>query len=51
MDFLFVMGNSEPPPIVSTIKLRKAGFTECADSEDMFMNYIEEMQQLRHLPR
>jgi hypothetical protein len=51
MDFLFVMGNAEPPPIVSTIKIRKAGFADCADTEEMFMGYIREMQDLRHIPR
>ncbi|MDT9600537.1 SDR family oxidoreductase [Sphingosinicella rhizophila] len=50
IDFAFRMGNQEPPPIVSTIKLRQAGFHECRDSEDMFIKYIEEMQALRHLP-
>jgi hypothetical protein len=51
MDFLFVMGNSEPPPIVSTVKIRKAGFTDCVDTEQMFIDYIREMQELRHIPK
>ncbi|WP_235399147.1 SDR family oxidoreductase [Sphingomonas sp. SRS2] len=51
IDFIFRMGNQEPPPIVSTIKLRQSGFHDCRDSEDMFIDYIKEMQDLRHLPR
>jgi nucleoside-diphosphate-sugar epimerase len=49
VDFVLRMGNAQPPPICSTIKLRKAGFHECCDSEDMILDYISEMQSLRHI--
>ena len=49
VDFVLRMGNASPPPICSTIKLRKAGFHDCCDSEDMFIDYISELQAMRHL--
>ncbi|MBV9994127.1 MAG: SDR family oxidoreductase [Caulobacteraceae bacterium] len=45
------MALQQPPPILSTIKIRQAGFHECRDTEDMFLAYIEEMQEARYLPR
>ena len=50
VDYAFRMGVAEPPPIVSTIKIRQAGFHECRDTEYMFLDYIREMQALRFLP-
>lgn len=43
---------SAPPPstLLSSIKLRKAGFAECADSEDMFVDWLGRLQHLRVLP-
>lgn len=44
-------GDAAPPPaILSTIKLRKAGFTECVDTTDMLSRWFHKMAQLRILP-
>ena len=44
-------GNAAPPPaILSTIKLRQAGFTECVDTTDMLSRWFHKMAQLRILP-
>jgi nucleoside-diphosphate-sugar epimerase len=39
-----------PPAFVSTIKIRRAGFSECMDTEDMFRSWIARLQQRRLLP-
>lgn len=51
-DFLLGTGLEEPPPsaLVSTIKLRKAGFQNCMDTEDMLRKYIAHFQRERLLP-
>ena len=51
-DLSFAYGASEPPPpiVVSTIKIRQAGFHECMDTEDMFRNLIKRYQDLRWIP-
>jgi nucleoside-diphosphate-sugar epimerase len=51
-DFCFAYGADHPPPpmIVSTIKLRQAGFHECMDTEDMFRKWFRRFQDLRLLP-
>ena len=51
-DFSLAYGRNEPPPsmLVSTIKLRQAGFHECMDTEDMFRKWIKRFQELRWLP-
>ena len=38
------------PVLVSTIKLRQAGFHECVDTEDMFRRLFARMQARRLLP-
>jgi nucleoside-diphosphate-sugar epimerase len=44
-------GNAAPPPaILSTIKLRKAGFTECVDTTDMLARWFRKLVQLKILP-
>ena len=52
-DFCFAYGARRPPPpaLVSTIKLRQAGFRDCIDTEDMFRELIAAMQEKRLLPR
>lgn len=40
----------QPPVIVSTIKLRQAGFQECVDTEDMFRKWIRHYQARRLFP-
>ena len=37
--------------ILSTIKLRQAGFGDCIDTEDMFRWWFAELQRRRVLPR
>jgi len=42
---------SPPPPVVlSTIKLRQAGFHGCMDSEEMLRKWIARLQELRYIP-
>ncbi len=38
------------PPLVSTIKLRQAGFGACIDTEDCIVAHLQAMQALRYLP-
>jgi hypothetical protein len=40
-----------PPVIVSTIKLRQAGFADCIDTEQMFRDWIAILQKQRVLPK
>ncbi|SSW65411.1 hypothetical protein AVE30378_01574 [Achromobacter veterisilvae] len=39
------------PPLVSTIKLRQAGFGDCIDSEVSVLDHLRGMQALGYLPR
>ena len=39
-----------PPSLVSTIKARQAGFTDCLDTEDMFTRLITAFQDARLFP-
>jgi nucleoside-diphosphate-sugar epimerase len=39
-----------PPSLVSTVKLRQAGFADCIDSEDMFRKWFAYFRQHRYLP-
>jgi len=51
-DMLFRYGSevARPPALVSTIKLRKAGFGSCIDTEDMFRKWFARFQERRLLP-
>lgn len=51
-DFTFATGAKQAPEpaIVSTIKLRQAGFGGCIDTEDMFRQLIQQLQTKRILP-
>ena len=51
-DFCLAHGKQQAPPpmLVSTIKLRQAGFHECMDTEDMFRKWIRRFQELHWLP-
>ena len=51
-DMLFGYGATEPPPpvLVSTVKIRRAGFGACVDTEDMFVRLLHAMQAARLLP-
>jgi len=48
----FGHGSTQPamPTLVSTVKLRQAGFHECVDTEEMFVRLIRRYQALRWLP-
>ena len=38
------------PPLVSTVKLRQAGFAACIDTEDCIVEHLQAMQSQRYLP-
>ncbi len=52
-DALFATGadRAPPPALVSTIKLRQAGFAECLDSELMFKRWFQKLQMMNRLPQ
>lgn len=52
-DALFATGAevAPPPALVSTIKLRQAGFAECMDSEQMFQRWLQKLQMMNRLPQ
>ena len=39
-----------PPVIMSSVKIRQAGFHACMDTEDMFRKWFGLLQQRRMLP-
>ncbi|ART53024.1 NAD-dependent epimerase [Acidovorax carolinensis] len=39
-----------PPVIMSSVKIRQAGFAACMDTEDMFRKWFGQLQQRRLLP-
>ncbi|MGF7163158.1 nucleoside-diphosphate-sugar epimerase [Rhodoligotrophos appendicifer] len=49
-DYLLGYGQRPNPHHVSTIKIRKAGFHECVDTEEMFLGLLAELQRRRVLP-
>lgn len=51
-DFLFGHGldHAPPPAFISTIKLRKAGFTGVCDTEDMFRFWLSNLVERRIIP-
>lgn len=51
-DVLFATGAKErpPPKLLSTVKIRQAGFDRCVDTEDMFRKWFAIFQQRRLLP-
>lgn len=51
-DFTFAYGaqHRPPPALVSTIKLRQAGFSDCIDTEDMFRDLLRSLAAKRILP-
>ena len=52
-DFLFGWGREGPfpPALVSTIKLRQAGFGDCIDTEVMFHKWFARLAERGVLPR
>ena len=51
VDFIFGHGQRPNPHNMSTIKARKAGFHDCVDTEEMFIELLQEMQERRYIPR
>ena len=50
-DYGLALGGEDLPPVLlSTIKIRQAGFHDCMDTEDMFRKWIVHFQQERLLP-
>lgn len=51
-DALFNTAGETPPPpaILSTIKLRQAGFHECMDTEEMLVKWFRKLRKLNILP-
>ncbi len=51
-DFLFASHAKKPPPpvLVSTIKLRQAGFADCIDTVQMLRELVDDMRRRRYLP-
>ena len=51
-DRSFAFGVEHPPDsVLSPIKLRRAGFADCEDTEDSLLHWIARMQAGRFLPR
>lgn len=51
-DLTFGYGKARAPDrLMSPIKIRKAGFAPCMDTEDSVMHWLTQMQQARLLPR
>jgi len=36
--------------LLSTVKIRQAGFTKCVDSREMFSRYVARFKELRMIP-
>lgn len=51
-DALFNTGRDQPPPpaLVSTVKLRQAGFHDCIDTEDMLRKWFDKLRDMKILP-
>jgi len=49
-DFLLGYGQRPNPHHMSTIKIRQYGFNECIDTEEMFVELLQELQRRRILP-
>lgn len=51
-DMLFGFGVEQPrlPALLSTVKIRQAGFADCVDTEDMFRRWITRFQERRLIP-
>lgn len=50
-DFVLGFGKRPAPTVLSTLKVRKAGFQNCLDSEDSLRYWLKKLQDQRILPR
>lgn len=48
--FAYGMETSPPPVLVSTVKLRQAGFHEHMHTDEMFRKWLHRLQELRYIP-
>ena len=49
-DFAFRLGRIPNPTLMSTIKIRQAGFHNCMDTEQMFVEQLHQLQARKVLP-
>jgi nucleoside-diphosphate-sugar epimerase len=49
-DWTFRLNQAPFNSVLSTIKIRRAGFHECVDTEEMFVNQLKDLQKRRILP-
>ncbi len=49
-NFGYGLAAAPAPTLVSTVKIRQAGFHDCVDTEEMFQRIFRRYQQLRWLP-
>ena len=49
-DYMFGYGQRPNPHHMSNIKIRKHGFSACIDTEEMVLELLREMQNLKILP-
>lgn len=49
-DFAFRYGRPPNPTLMSTVKIRQAGFHDCMDTEQMFTEQLRELQARKVLP-
>lgn len=49
-DFAFRLGRPSNPTLMSTVKIRRAGFHDCIDTEEMFVSQFRALQERRVLP-
>jgi nucleoside-diphosphate-sugar epimerase len=50
-DFTFRYRQAPYHSLLSTVKIRQAGFNDCADTESMFVSHLRQLQRDRILPR
>jgi hypothetical protein len=52
-DYCFAHGATEarPPALVSTVKVRQAGFGDCYDTEESFRHWLRVLRERKVLPR
>ena len=49
-DYIFGYGQRPNPHHMSNIKIRKHGFADCIDTEEMILELLQEMQLLKVIP-
>ena len=49
-DFALRYGRPPNPTMMSTVKIRQAGFHDCVDTEQMFTDQVRELQAKKVLP-